>query len=65
MYGPRTSSKADDESTKVYLIADRTVARVAALGSRMRACNNREPVLAMIDYVYIREPVASIVQGEW
>jgi hypothetical protein len=45
MYGARTSSKADDESTKVYLIADRTVARVAALESRMRACNNREPVL--------------------
>lgn len=37
MYGAKTSSKAADESTKVYLIADSTVVRVAGFGSRMRA----------------------------
>lgn len=37
MYGAKTSSKAGDESAKVYLIADNTVIRVAAFGSRMRA----------------------------
>ena len=65
MYGARISSNAEDESTKVYLIADRTVARVAALGSRMRACNNREPALAIINSVCIRELAAGIAQGEW
>lgn len=37
MYGAKISSKAGDESAKVYLIADNTVVRVAAFGSRMRA----------------------------
>src|SRR6266702_3123496 len=64
MYGAKTSSKAEDESTKVYLIADRTVARVAALGSRMRACNNREPALAMIDSARVRGPAAGIAPRE-
>jgi hypothetical protein len=65
MYGARTSSKAEDESTKVYLIADRTVARVAALGSRMRACNDRESVLVIVESACVREPVAGIARGEW
>jgi hypothetical protein len=37
MYGANISSKAGDESANVYLIADSTVVRVAAFGSRMRA----------------------------
>ena len=34
--GAKISSKAGDESAKVYLIAESTVVRVAAFGSRIR-----------------------------